>query len=154
VIQPTEKQQKILDFIIEFREKRSYSPTLREIGKGSGISSLRGVRCNIDALEAKGYLRTEPHISRGIIPTPSALPRFKDSKFRIITDGMKHRVFFGDVDVSSAILSITVKIEPHEVAKAELTLVADADLVVLPLNVTAYSQIIRGVVSVNDKGVN
>ena len=68
----TKRQQEILDFIEEFRQKRGYPPTLREIGNEFGISSTNGVRVNLAALEKKQYIIRRPWLSRGIelIHTP------------------------------------------------------------------------------------
>lgn len=55
----TERQQKILDFIISEVQQRGFPPTLREISKAFDISSTQGVRRHIDALEKKGYIERD-----------------------------------------------------------------------------------------------
>ena len=62
----TERQQEILDFILQFRDECGYPPTLREMGKRFGISSTFGVKRHLDALVKKGYLNIESNASRGI----------------------------------------------------------------------------------------
>jgi repressor LexA len=52
----TDRQQSILDFIVEEIQRQGYPPTLREISRRFGISSTQGVRRHIDALEKKGYI--------------------------------------------------------------------------------------------------
>lgn len=52
----TDRQQAILDFIVEAIQSRGYPPTLREISSHFDIASTQGVRRHIDALEKKGYL--------------------------------------------------------------------------------------------------
>jgi len=52
----TDRQQSILDFIVEEIQRQGYPPTLREISSRFGISSTQGVRRHIDALEKKGYI--------------------------------------------------------------------------------------------------
>ena len=52
----TDRQQEILDFIVEEIQRQGYPPTLREISTQFGISSTQGVRRHIDALEKKGYI--------------------------------------------------------------------------------------------------
>lgn len=52
----TDRQQKILDFIVSAVQQRGFPPTLREISTEFGISSTQGVRRHIDALEKKGYI--------------------------------------------------------------------------------------------------
>lgn len=53
----TEKQERILSFIVEYVEDKGYPPSIREIGNHFDISSLRGVTVHLDALERKGYIK-------------------------------------------------------------------------------------------------
>lgn len=53
----TDKQDRILKFIVEYVNERGYPPSIREIGNSFGISSLRGVTVHLDALERKGYIK-------------------------------------------------------------------------------------------------
>ena len=55
----TERQQEILDFIVDAIQTKGYPPTLREISHKFEISSTQGVRRHIDALERKGYISRE-----------------------------------------------------------------------------------------------
>lgn len=55
----TERQQEILDFIVDAIQSKGYPPTLREISHKFDISSTQGVRRHIDALEKKGYISRE-----------------------------------------------------------------------------------------------
>jgi repressor LexA len=52
----TDKQQSILQFIMDYVQKEGFPPSIREIGKGFDIGSLRGVTVHLDALERKGYI--------------------------------------------------------------------------------------------------
>lgn len=61
----TEKQRKILEFIIDFQREQGYPPTIRELGDAFQIGSLRGVTVHLDALKTKGYL-TRERTSRSI----------------------------------------------------------------------------------------
>lgn len=65
----TERQQNILDFIVEEIQSRGYPPTLREISSHFDISSTQGVRRHIDALEKKGYIFREPGARRISVAT-------------------------------------------------------------------------------------
>ena len=56
----TDRQQDVLDFIVEAIKAKGYPPTLREISSRFDISSTQGVRRHIDALESKGYIFREP----------------------------------------------------------------------------------------------
>ena len=53
----TEKQERILAFIVEYVDDKGYPPSIREIGNHFEISSLRGVTVHLDALERKGYIK-------------------------------------------------------------------------------------------------
>lgn len=55
----TDRQQSILDFIVQSVQERGYPPTLREISDAFGIASTQGVRRHIDALEKKGYINRD-----------------------------------------------------------------------------------------------
>jgi repressor LexA len=52
----TEKQERILNYIVDYVEEKGYPPSIREIGNAFGISSLRGVTVHLDALQRKGYI--------------------------------------------------------------------------------------------------
>jgi repressor LexA len=52
----TDRQQAILNFVMEYVQKIGYPPSIREIGAHFGIGSLRGVTVHLDALERKGYI--------------------------------------------------------------------------------------------------
>ncbi len=69
----TQRQQAVLDFIIESIQDRGYPPTLREIGNHLGIRSTNGVNDHLRALERKGYLTREDMKSRTLRPTASVL---------------------------------------------------------------------------------
>jgi len=61
----TEKQSKILEFIIDFQKENGFPPTIREMGDAFGIGSLRGVTVHLDALVRKGFV-TRDRTSRSI----------------------------------------------------------------------------------------
>lgn len=71
-VQLTERQQQIFDFLA-IRIKGGLPPTVREIGHRHGISSPNGVMCHLKALEKKGLIRRDPHVSRSIYLTDSEL---------------------------------------------------------------------------------
>jgi repressor LexA len=60
------KQQAILHFIETFLEENDYPPTIRDIQTELGISSTSVVDYNLKALEARGVIRRNSKISRGI----------------------------------------------------------------------------------------
>jgi len=72
----TEKQRKILEYIIDFQKGNGFPPTIRELGDAFQIGSLRGVTVHLDALVRKGFM-TRERTSRSIrITAPD--PREQD----------------------------------------------------------------------------
>lgn len=55
----TVRQREVLDAIRDYQARRGYMPSIRELGKALGISSLRGVTIHLDAIEKKGYIQRE-----------------------------------------------------------------------------------------------
>src|SRR6266436_594050 len=62
----TTRQRSIYDFIKDKIVRRGYGPTVREIGAGFKIRSPNGVMCHLKALEKKGLISREAHMSRAI----------------------------------------------------------------------------------------
>jgi repressor LexA len=62
----TARQRAIYDFIKDKIVHRGYGPTVREIGAGFKIKSPNGVMCHLKALEKKGLITRESHMSRAI----------------------------------------------------------------------------------------
>ncbi|QLQ05532.1 MAG: hypothetical protein HZY76_05160 [Anaerolineae bacterium] len=55
----SDRQQRILEFIRDYLDKRNYPPSIREIGIAAGISSTSVVNYNLDRL-AEYALGTRP----------------------------------------------------------------------------------------------
>lgn len=55
----TARQREVLDAIREFQSRKGYPPSIRELGKILGISSLRGVTIHLDAIQKKGWIERE-----------------------------------------------------------------------------------------------
>ncbi len=64
----TERQQSILDYIMEFRREHGCSPSIPEMQRHFGIRSPNGVAGHLHALEAKGFIRRGDRGSRQIDP--------------------------------------------------------------------------------------
>ena len=62
----TQRQKEIYEFLRDKIVNRGYGPTVREIGLQFGIRSPNGVMCHLKALEKKGLISRESHMSRGI----------------------------------------------------------------------------------------
>jgi repressor LexA len=66
----TRRQKQIYDFVCEFIEKKGYSPSLEEIGKRFGLSSVATVHKHVSHLVSKGLLRRSANVNRSIEPVP------------------------------------------------------------------------------------
>jgi len=53
----THSQQRILQVIKDFAQRRGYAPTLREIGEAAGLASRSSVSYQLSTLQRRGYLR-------------------------------------------------------------------------------------------------
>ena len=62
----TSRQRDIYEFLKDKILNRGYGPTVREIGNEFGIRSPNGVMCHLKALEKKGLITRESHMSRAI----------------------------------------------------------------------------------------
>lgn len=60
-----DRAREILAFIRRFQSERGFPPTIREIGRASGISSTNGVRYYLTMLEKAGHLKRQSKVSRG-----------------------------------------------------------------------------------------
>lgn len=60
------RQERMIEFIRQFRVAHGYPPTVREIGAAAGISSTSVVDYNLNILENRGYIRRDREVSRGI----------------------------------------------------------------------------------------
>ena len=62
----TRRQRQVFDFIRDFIREKSYSPSLEEIAKGLGLSSLATVHKHLGNLAEKGMIRRHWNKGRGI----------------------------------------------------------------------------------------
>ena len=69
----TEKQQQIFDFIVHAYRNDGGIPTVREIMRAFGYSSTNAVNTHLEALTAKGYISRRPGVSRNIEIAPDYL---------------------------------------------------------------------------------
>ena len=65
-IELTKRQKDVLNFIKGYIKTHGYSPTLREIARGTGIKTPRGVKTHLIALSRKGYITFQPGKARSI----------------------------------------------------------------------------------------
>lgn len=76
----TPRQTKILLAIKEAMESNGYPPSMREIGEAAGLSSPSSVKYQLEALEAKGWIRRDPSRGRALEVLTPGDERFEDIK--------------------------------------------------------------------------
>jgi repressor LexA len=77
----TRRQQQVLDFIQRNQQNEGVPPTFREIAAHFGFRSPHGASDHVDALRKKGFLASEPGMSRNlrvISPLQSLRKRIAD----------------------------------------------------------------------------
>ena len=62
----TDRQQEILEYVSSFTRDTGYPPTVREIGRATGLRSPRSVSQHLQALERKGFIHRGKEKSRAI----------------------------------------------------------------------------------------
>jgi repressor LexA len=72
----TKRQKQVLDFLMDFINRRGYSPSFEEIGKGLRLSSLATVHKHLDNLARKGFVRRRFNQSRSleVVAVPGSVP--------------------------------------------------------------------------------
>jgi repressor LexA len=60
------KRSNILDFINNFIRERGYSPSVRDVVSGCGISSTSVAQYHLNVLEKEGYISRDRDVSRSI----------------------------------------------------------------------------------------
>jgi len=71
-VQPlTKRQREILDYLSDFIQQHGYAPSLEEIGKRFGLSSLATVHKHLTNLQDKGFIRRAWNRSRSVEVVPS-----------------------------------------------------------------------------------
>lgn len=62
----TSTQERVYQFIIEWKKNRGFPPTVREIAEGLGFKSLNNIRQHLQLIEKKGFLKISGGKARGI----------------------------------------------------------------------------------------
>lgn len=70
----TDRQKKFIDFIENFIRSNGYSPSVREIAKGLGLSSTASVKKMLDRLSESGLINRSGSIARGIEVPAAGIP--------------------------------------------------------------------------------
>jgi repressor LexA len=73
VLPLTKRQREILDYLNEFIQRHGYAPSLEEVGRRFGLSSLATVHKHLTNLQEKGFIKRAWNRSRSVevIPTRS-----------------------------------------------------------------------------------
>ena len=67
----TRRQREILDYLTEFIQHHGYSPSLEEIGRRFGLSSLATVHKHLTNLQEKGFIKRAWNRSRSVELVPA-----------------------------------------------------------------------------------
>lgn len=134
------RQRAVYDFIREKIHTRGYGPTVREIGEEFSIKSPNGVMCHLKALEKKGFISREAHMSRAIqLATEPSRPEAGLPLAGSIAAGVMHeaiardeRIDFGEMFSRSDLYVLEVRGESMIEAQ-----IADGDYVVVRKQETA-----------------
>ena len=70
----TDRQKMFMQFIDKFIRDNGYSPSVREIAKGMGLSSTASVKNMLDRLTQSGALRRTENIARGLEKPSHGIP--------------------------------------------------------------------------------
>ena len=69
----TKRQREILDYLSDFIEQHGYAPSLEEIGRRFGLSSLATVHKHLTNLQDKGVIRRTWNRSRSVELVPTRM---------------------------------------------------------------------------------
>jgi len=73
-VQPlTKRQREILNYLNEFIDEHGYAPSLEEIGRRFGLSSLATVHKHLTNLQDKGFIRRAWNRSRSVELVPTRM---------------------------------------------------------------------------------
>src|SRR6478736_4795934 len=67
----TKRQREILDYLNDFIQQHGYAPSLEEIGRRFGLSSLATVHKHLTNLEEKGFIKRAWNRSRSVELVPT-----------------------------------------------------------------------------------
>jgi repressor LexA len=72
----TRRQKQVFDFLVNFINRKGYSPSFEEIGAGLELSSLATVHKHLQTLEKKGFIRRGYNQSRSVevVAVPASVP--------------------------------------------------------------------------------
>jgi len=62
----TDAQHRVFEFVENYICQKEYSPALRDIMQGLGLTSTNTIWTHLNALERKGYIKRDRFVSRSI----------------------------------------------------------------------------------------
>lgn len=130
----TEKQNKVLDFIKKYTALHGYPPSIREIGKGLGLSSPATVHTHVRKLCNAGYLKVDNNKFR-------AMEILVDNEYAEKNEELVKVPLLGKVTAGSPIEAIE---RPNEFFSLPATIIP-AKETIFTLNVSGESMINAGV---------
>lgn len=86
----TARQRRVLDYITNYFEANKEPPTMAEIGRQFGMTSLASVHNVLSILERQGFIRRIPNVSRGIelIKSESTADNFEIPLLGVVAAGV------------------------------------------------------------------
>lgn len=130
----TEKQNNVLDFIKKFTADHGYPPSIREIGKGLGLSSPATVHTHVKKLCNAGYLKVDNNKFR-------AMEILVDNEYEEKNEELIKVPLLGKVTAGSPIEAIE---RPNEFFSLPANLIP-AKETIFTLNVSGESMINAGI---------
>jgi len=73
VLPLTKRQREILDYLNDFIQQHGYAPSLEEIGRRFGLSSLATVHKHLTNLQEKGFIKRAWNRSRSVEVVPTRM---------------------------------------------------------------------------------
>lgn len=130
----TEKQNNVLDFIKKFTATHGYPPSIREIGKGLGLSSPATVHTHVKKLCNAGYIKVDNNKFR-------AMEILVDNEYEDKSEELVKVPLLGKVTAGSPIEAIE---RPNEFFSLPASLIP-AKETIFTLNVSGESMINAGI---------
>lgn len=62
-----DRREEILRYIIDFHELHGFAPSVREIGRGVGLTSTSTVHAHLKVMERQGIIEREFDTSRALV---------------------------------------------------------------------------------------
>ncbi len=132
--QITEKQNNVLDYIKKFSAEHGYPPSIREIGKGLGLSSPATVHTHVKKLCNAGYLKVDNNKFR-------AMELLVDNEYAEKDEELVKVPLLGKITAGSPIEAIE---RPNEFFSLPASLIP-AKETIFTLNVSGESMINAGI---------